>query len=125
MIRPGDKIALRIPARNPGISIIQAKEHALDGFGALFELHDVPAAAFLHVVFEQIAMQNATVDKRNRLLFIHGAVLVVVARHEVPTLAGDKRIDAGDWTVPVFSAIDGATDALSTLEPVGGTEEGP
>ena len=107
------------------MTVVQTKKHAFDGFGPLFELDDVPAAAFLHVVFEQVAMQHATVHQRDRLLFLHGAVPVVVARHKMPALAGDKRVDAGHRTVPVFSAIHGATDAFSTLEPVHGTEEGP
>lgn len=65
-------------------------------------------------------MEDAAVDNRDGHFLI---VVVAVTANEVPSLAGDVLVDAGNWRVPVFFAIDRALDALPTLEPVRGAKD--
>lgn len=125
LVRSRDEVAPRIPAGDPGVSIIKTEEHALHRPGAFFQLHGVPATTFLHVVFEEVTVQDAAVDQRDRLLLINDVVIIIVARDKMPALTGDISVDTRNRTVPVLFAVDGAVDALTALEPVGRAKEGP
>lgn len=81
----------------------------------------MPAAAVFHVIFEEVAVEDAAVDQRDRQFFI---VFVPVAGNEMPASSGDVFVDSGDGTVPVFFAMDGTVDALAAVEPVKGAEDG-
>lgn len=66
-------------------------------------------------------MQDAAVDHRDRNFLV---VVATVAADEMPSLTGDVFVDARHWGVPVLFAADRPLNALSTLEPVRGTEDG-
>ena len=78
-----------------------------------------PAAAVLHVVFEDEAVEDAAVDEGDGDLLV---VVVIVAGDEVPSASRDVLVDAGNRRLPVFFPVEGAIDALATVEPVGGTK---
>lgn len=78
-----------------------------------------PAAAVLHVVFEDEAVEDAAVDEGDGDLLV---VVVIVAGDEVPSASRNVLVDAGNRRLPVFFPVKGAIDALATVEPVGGTK---
>lgn len=110
-----------IPSIHPGIAVIKTEEQALDGRSALFQGNIVPAATLIHLIFEDVAVEDATVDQRDGDFFI---VFVAVAVDEMPAPSGEVFVDTRGGTLPVFLAIDGTVNALTALEPVDGTEEG-
>jgi len=115
-----DEPALGVPARNPGVAVVEAEKEELLGLVA-FALDGVPAAALLHLGFEQIAVEDAAVDGRLRDLLV---LVGVVATDEVPAAFGDVSVDAGNRRAPVFLHADRVVEALAPLEPVERAAEG-
>ena len=120
-IRPGDKPAFLIPPSDPSATIVETKEEERLRFCAVITRHGVPLAAVVHIVFEEMAVQNAAVDDRYRE-FLVGEV--IIATDEVPAMAGNVAVGAWHGRVPVFFSADVAVDAVSVLEPVDWAEEG-
>lgn len=110
----------RVPARNPGVSIVEEEEAQFLGGGAVTTRDAMPAASVIHFVFEEVAMKDAAINQR------YGNFLVVVAisRHEMPSVAGVVSVDAWHRGIPVFCFVDGALNAVAPLEPVDRAEDG-
>lgn len=120
-IRTRDENPLGIPSSHPSVTIIKTEKHAPSRLSTLFQTDHVPAAAVFHVIFEEVAVEDAAVYQRDGQFLI---VFAPVARDEMPASSGYVFIDTGDGTVPVFFAVDGTVDALAAVEPVEGTEDG-
>ena len=119
LVGTGNEFALGIPSGNPGESVIKEKEQQLFWLGPLDGFHRVPATTILHFVFEDVPVEDPTINKRNRHLFV-GIIAVLV--DEMPSSTRDVLVDARNGTIPVFLFVDRSLDALPTLEPVRGAE---
>lgn len=121
-VRPRQETPLGIPSSDPSVSVIETEEQAFDRRSALFKGNIVPATALFHLIFEDVAVQDAAVDQWHGHFFV---VLVAVAVDEMPAAARDVFVDTRHWRLPVLLAMDGTVDALAALEPVDGAEDGP
>lgn len=110
----------RVPARNPGVSIVEEEEAQFLGGGAVTARDAMPAASVIHFVFEEVAMENAAVNERDR----NFPVVVAIPRHKMPSVAGVVSVGAWHWGIPVFCFVDGALNAVAPLEPVDRAEDG-
>lgn len=119
LVRPRNEATLGIPGSDPGEAVVETEEHQPLGGGAFVGSNGEPAAAVLHVVFEDEAVEDAAVDEGDGDLLV---VVVIVAGDEVPSASRDVLVDAGDGRLPVFFPVEGAIDALAAVEPVGGAE---
>lgn len=120
-VRSRQETPLGIPSSDPSVSVIETEEQTPNRRSALFKGDIVPAAALFHLIFKDVAVQDAAVDQWHGHFFV---VLVAVAVDEMPAVAGDIFVDTRDWRFPVLLAMDGTVDTLTALEPVDGAEDG-
>lgn len=121
LVRTGDESPLRVPSGDIGVFVVEEEEQKLLGLASV-NADSMPLASVLHLVLEDVSVEDAAVDYRNRDFLI---VLAAVPADEMPSLAWDVLVDAGDWGSPMFLPMDGTLNALSTLEPVRGAKDSP